>query len=319
MTLSSRRAWISSSVGALSAGATVLASRSSTLAAETRDDSSSPFKFCLNTSTISGQKLTLVQELELAARAGYDGVEPWLREIEAHVGSGGTLSDLGKRIADLGLKIPSAIGFAEWVVDDAGRRAKGIDQMKRDMEKVRAIGGTRIAAPPVGATDQDNLDLRAAADRYRVILEAGEELGVVPQVEVWGFSKSVSRLGEAAMVAIQANHPQACILPDVYHLYRGGSDFTGIKLLNGNAMHVFHMNDYPDMPARATITDADRIFPGAGIAPLTSLLRDLRSIGYQGHLSLELFNREYWKLDAGQVVGEGLKRMKAAVAAAMKA
>ena len=53
----------------------------------------------------------------------------------------------------------------------------------------------------------------------------------MPQVEVWGFSKPLSRLGEAAMVAIESGHPQACVLADVYHLYKGGSGLRGLRLL----------------------------------------------------------------------------------------
>lgn len=312
MNVVTRRDWLAAST-ALS-GAALLGFLGESQASSATAHAAEPFRFCLNTSTISGQKLTLVEELEIAAKAGYAAVEPWLRELDAHVESGKTLKDLGKKIADLGLAIPSAIGFAEWVVDDDAKRAKGVEQMKRDMEKVKAIGGTRIAAPPVGATDQTTLDLRKAAERYREILEIGANIGVVPQLEVWGFSKSISRLGEAAFVAIEANHADACILADVYHLYRGGSNFTGIKLLNGSSLHVFHMNDYPKHPPRSEINDSQRVFPGDGIAPLSALLGDLKTIGYNGYLSLELFNRDYWKLDAAEVAKEGIAKMKAAVA-----
>ena len=101
----------------------------------------------------------------------------------------------------------------------------------------------------------------------------GDHIGVVPQVEVWGFSKTLPRLGQAALVAIESGHPKACVLPDVYHLYKGGSDFTGLKLLNGAAVHVFHMNDYPADPPRESIGDSDRVYPGDGVAPLTDILR----------------------------------------------
>ncbi|NJM50068.1 MAG: peptidoglycan DD-metalloendopeptidase family protein, partial [Sphingomonadales bacterium] len=91
------------------------------------------------------------------------------------------------------------------------------------------------------------------------------KVGVVPQVEVWGFSKSLNRLGETALVAMESGHPKACLLPDVYHLYKGGSDFNSIKLLNGAALPVIHFNDYPKEPPRAEITDAHRIYPGDAI------------------------------------------------------
>ncbi|HAA63429.1 MAG TPA: xylose isomerase, partial [Planctomycetaceae bacterium] len=80
--------------------------------------SAPPFRFCLNTSTIRGQKLTLPQEIRLAGKVGYTGIEPWIREIDQYVRDGGSLKDLRKRITDAGLRVESAIGFAQWIVDD---------------------------------------------------------------------------------------------------------------------------------------------------------------------------------------------------------
>lgn len=306
-----RRQWLTQTPAAIALGVTALSSgtaRAGTLPPE------ASFSLCFNTSTIMGQKLPVTEQMTIAAKAGYAAVEPWIRDLDDHAKHGKSLADLGKQIKDLGLVIPSAIGFAEWAVDDDAKRAKGLEQMKRDMETVKAIGGMRIAAPPVGATDREGLDLRKVADRYRAILEIGDQIGVIPELEVWGFSKNLSRLGEAAMVAIDSRHPSACILADVYHLYRGGSDFSGVKLLNGNALPVFHMNDYPAMPPRSEITDAQRVFPGDGIAPIGQLLKDLQSIGFKGYLSLELFNRKYWEQDPLTVARIGHDKMKALVA-----
>lgn len=272
-----------------------------------------PFGYCLNTSTIQGQKLTIVREAELAAAAGFRGIEPWIRELDDYAKAGGSLDDLGKRFRDLGLSVESVIGFFDWAVDDDARRRQGFAEARRNMELVRRIGGTRLAAPPAGATDRGDIDQRRLAERYRALLELGDELNVTPQVEVWGPSKTLGTLGEAAHVAVSADHPKACILADVYHLYRGGSGFHGIKLLNKDALHVIHMNDYPADPPRSRITDADRVYPGDGVAPLKALFRDLRAIGFHGMLSIELFNRTYWQQDAPDVLRTALGKLKTLV------
>ena len=276
-----------------------------------------PFRFCLNTSTIRGQKLPQLQEIHLAGKVGYTGIEPWIRESDQYVRDGGSLKDLRKRITDAGLQVESAIGFAQWIVDDDKRRAAALEQAKRDMEKVRQLGGTRIAAPPAGATGQVDLDLFAAADRYRALLEVGRGIGVTPQAEVWGFSKSLSRLGETVFVAIESGHPDACVLPDIYHIYKGGSDFTGLDLLSGPSIHCFHVNDYPAEPPRATITDADRVYPGDGVAPVTMVLKHIAAKRHPVALSLELFNPTYWAQDAETVCRTGLRKMKEVVARAL--
>jgi sugar phosphate isomerase/epimerase len=315
-----RRQWLA---GTTAAGVGVGVGTSLTLAADSRADEPKPKRqaespsgsigFCLNTSTLRGQKLTITEEVQIASEVGYDAIEPWIRELDEFVKSGGSLEKLGQEIRARNLIIPSSIAFFEWAVDDDDRRRKALDEAKRNLEMVRAIGGLRLAAPPVGLTNTTGVDLLRVAERYRALLELGERFGVVPEVEVWGGSKTLHRLGEAALVAIESGHPGACILPDVYHLYKGGSTIQGLALLDGAAIHVFHMNDYPAAPPRATITDADRVYPGDGIAPLAELVRTLRAIGFRGYFSLELFNREYWQQDARTVARTGLEKMRAIV------
>jgi sugar phosphate isomerase/epimerase len=237
-------------------------------------------------------------------------------DLHGYVQGGGSVTDLRKRIADHGLVVASAIGFAEWIVDDDQRRAAGLETAKKDMSLIAAIGGTHIAAPPAGATKETNLNLHSAAERYRALLDLGDSLGVIPQIEVWGFSTTLSKLGETALVALESQHAKACMLLDIYHLHKGGSGFTCLPLLAGSALHCFHMNDYPADPPRQSIKDADRVYPGDGIAPLTQTLQGLFATGFRGTLSLELFNPEYWKQDAMLVARTGLEKMKESVAKA---
>jgi 2-keto-myo-inositol isomerase len=275
-----------------------------------------PFVLCLNTSTIRGQKLGLAKEIELAAKAGFAAMEPWVGEINDYVKAGGALKDLKKQFADNGIAVVDAIGFAPWLMGDEEVHKKGLEAMKRDMEMVAAIGGTHIAAPPMGATQLSNFDLNLAAERYRRILELGDQMGVTPMLEVWGHSKTLGTLAEGAFVAVAAKHPKACILTDVYHLYKGGSGYEGLRLIDGAALPVMHFNDYPAEPSREKIKDENRIYPGDGIAPISMILQTLKASGGTMALSLELFNKEYWKLDALEVLKTGVERMKAAVAKA---
>jgi sugar phosphate isomerase/epimerase len=275
-------------------------------------------RFCLNTSTLRGQNLSLEQEIEIASQCGYDGIEPWIREIESFRATGKPLEDLRKKISDSGLHVESAIGFAPWIVDDKTQREAGLEQLKRDMDLVARLGGTRIAAPPMGANQANapKIDLLTVADRYRAILEIGTSLGVIPQVEVWGSSKNLSRLGDAVFVAVESGHPAACILPDVYHIYKGGSSFEGLKLLSAAAIQCFHFNDYPAQPSRAELNDSFRVYPGDGIAPWERIIRILKENRFAGVISLELFNKEYWAQDPRQVAETGLKKIKAVFASA---
>jgi sugar phosphate isomerase/epimerase len=280
------------------------------------DGASRPFIYCLNTATIRGQKFGIVKEIEVASQAGYDAIEPWVDSLEAYVKGGGKLAELKERIHDSGLTVEDAIAFPQWIVADDARSAEGLEQAKRAMEMVVQIGGKRLAAPPAGATDLPKLDWKLAAQRYRALLEAGDQIGLVAQFELWGVSKNFNRLGECVGIAIETGHPKACVLADVFHLYKGGSEIKGMRLLGPSAIQVLHMNDFPDNPPREKIDDSYRIYAGDGVAPLTEILQTLHATGGQKVLSLEVFNRGYWAQDALTVAKTGLAKMKAVVAKA---
>lgn len=315
----SRRTFFASS--AVAASSTILPSSSFASAsspapgAVSQIAAAGQFRYCLNTSTIRGQTEDIVEQIDIASAAGYDAIEPWIRHIEKYVEGGGSLADLKKRINDAGLTVESAIGFAKWIVNDDAERQAGLETAKRDMNMLAEIGGKRIAAPPIGAhRNSDKLDPFVMAERYAELLKVGDQTGVVAQLEVWGFSDNLSRLGESVMVCVESGHPNACLLPDVYHIFKGGSPFTGLDLLADDAVHVFHMNDYPATPSREKMNDADRIYPGDGVAPLAEILNMISSPNRTMVLSLELFNKDYWKQDVNVVAKTGLEKMKAAVA-----
>jgi 2-keto-myo-inositol isomerase len=250
-------------------------------------------RFLLNTGTLLGYNLSIEEEIAVTAQAGYDGIEIWLMRLEKYLDEGKSLADLKKRIDDSGLTVENAIGFASWIVDDEVARSRGLEQMKRDMGRLAQIGCTRIAAPASGATGKRIDDLEACGKRYRAILELGEREGVTPLLELWGGSATLQKLPDVVAIAMLAVHPKASLLLDAYHLYKGGNDYVSLGQLNGRAMPVFHLNDYPAEPPRETIADKDRVFPGDGICPFDVLLPTLDAIGFDGVLSLELFNQDY--------------------------
>lgn len=135
----------------------------------------------------------------------------------------------------------------------------------------------------------------------------------MPQLEFWGAFKPFHHLGQILMVAAIANDPDARLLPDIYHLFRGGSGFDGLKLVSGDAVEIFHMNDFTANIPREEQADKDRVYPGDGVGPLVQVVKDLQNMGGDKVLSLELFNPEYWKQDPLQVAKTGLSKMKAIV------
>lgn len=264
------------------------------------------FRYCLNTSTVSKNPLDIVKYIDIAAEAGYDGIEIWIRDLKKYLDSGKKADDLKKYLADKNLTVENAIGFAPWLAD----KESGFRQMKAEMEMVAAIGGKRIAAPPSGVKGDKPLDLFMAGERYRELLQLGRETGVMPQLEFWGASDVLWHIGQALMIVSVAGDKDARMLPDVYHMFRGASSFDTLKMIDGSLIEIFHFNDYISSKPRKEQNDSHRVYPGDGAAPFKEIVSRLRLMGGEKVLSLELFNETYWKEDPLSVAATGLSKMK---------
>lgn len=268
----------------------------------------------LNMSTIMGHKLGFRKELETASKGGYRHVEIWMNSLQQFLQEGNKIADARSILKDTGIEVVNCIGFAEWIVDDEARRKKGLTQLAQEMELLAAIGCKRTAAPPMGAVQEPGLSLKRAAERYRTILELGDKTGVVPQLELWGFAQNLNRLADVSYVSIESGHPSARMLLDVYHLYKGQSAMQTLPMINPNGVEIFHLNDYTNSTRPADITDADRIYPGMGVAPIREQLQLLRHPSRPLIISVELFNKEYYKQDPLVVVQTALKQTQRLIA-----
>jgi 2-keto-myo-inositol isomerase len=282
-------------------------------ATKTKPAAKPAFTYCLNMATIRGHKLGFVKELETASKAGFHSVEIWIDSLQEYLNSGGTVKEAKKRIDGLGLKIENLISFNKWIVDDEQTRKEAIEQMREEMGMLAELECKRIAATGQGATDSTIPGLKTIAERYRGILELGDTFGVVPQIEMWGFQKNLSKVSEVLYIATESGHPSAKILMDVFHIYRGNTSLNTLHLMSPTAVDILHMNDYPANFPYQTITDADRIYPGDGVAPLKRILQTLWRDDQPLILSTELFNKMYYSQDALLVAKTSLAKMKMAV------
>lgn len=276
---------------------------------KTYQKGASPWPICFNTSSI--RPATLDKKIEVTVAAGYDGLEPWIEELEEYEKAGGNLQELGKRLGDLGLFVPNVIGLWGAIPADPAKWEESLAPTRNRMRMMAAIGSRHAACIPPGRPA--DVDRTWCARCYRDLVKIGrEEYGISVAFEFVGFMESIYRFGDAVGIAIDANIPDACLIMDTFHLYRGGSGFEGIRHVRGNFIADFHINDVAAEPAREEMGDKHRIYPGDGILPLASVFQQLKEIGYQGPLSVEMFNEEHYAQDP-QVVAETALRKTLAV------
>lgn len=265
----------------------------------------SPWPVCLDTSTIRPAS-SLKDKVRIAAKAGYDAIEPWDNELQKFEADGGNLKDLGKEIRDSGLFVPSVIGLWNALPPTKELWESSLIDTRNRMRMASDIGAQHIQTIPntVGV----NYNQKWVADRYRDLIEIGLNDYKINPALVFVKYFPVKTMGQAVGIAMDANHPHAMIIPDVYHMHISEGGFEGINFLRGEMIAIFQFNDAPASPALAQLNDAHRVYPGDGILPLTQIFKDLKGTGFKGCISLEMYNPEYWKEDLQEVAKTGLRK-----------
>lgn len=264
----------------------------------------SEFRFSLNSSTI--QPTPILDKIRIAAQAGYTGIELWHADIDQHLSRGGSLAEIRRAIDDQGLVVPTTIMLKGWCEPDGAGYEQGLSECRRRLEQAVAVGAPHaVAGPP-----QAGVDFRLAADRYARLLNLGISLGVRPSVEYLGFAQEVNSIAAALRIMQDSGHPEATIVLDPFHDFRGGGGHEEIAQLRPEQIAVCHFDDAPGSPPAGEQRDSDRVMPGEGVIRLDRFLSLLRGIGYKGFLSLELFRDDLWKQDPLDVARRGLAAMK---------
>lgn len=262
-----------------------------------------PFKTAINGSTFFPFDLDIKHQVHIAAEAGFDGVELWVKDIDAYLEHGGTLKDLKAYLSDTGLPVVNAIAFFKWADADQATREQAFAQAENEMRILAELGCPAVAAPPYG--DVAAVSLEDMAHQFARLTELAGSIGIEPYLEFWGRATRLSKLSEAMFIAMESGLPDVKILLDPFHMYTGGTDLNILQYVQGANIGIVHANDYPAVPGRAQITDRDRVFPGEGIAPSRQLARLLDRAGYRGYLSLELFIEDYGSASALEVAKRG--------------
>lgn len=269
-----------------------------------------PFPLCLNTSTI--RPTPLLEKVRIAGRVGYSAIELWNDEVTEHLEQGGTLRTLAQAIADAGLTVRSMIALHGWADAEEAAYPAVLEGCRRRMEQAAALGSPYIVASP----PRDQVNLGQAARRFADLARLGEEIGARPAMEFLGFVAGIKTMASAWAIAAASGVAGARIVADVFHMLRGGHSVDDLLMVAGDDLAIFHINDVPAAPRPTEQTDHDRVMIGDGTADLPRVLAHLRTIGYQGPLSLELFNRGLWARDPEEVARLGFDRLQAIVSGA---
>jgi 2-keto-myo-inositol isomerase len=259
----------------------------------------------------STMRADLREDIRAASEAGYDLIEFWAKKMIAYLSSH-TLEDVKGLLKKAKVK-PLAINSVEFITFNASwekiNTMNLIRRYAKIAETLKCPYVVLVPSPrPQGVSNQDVFTESVAV--LREISDKFKEVKVKFAFEFLGFEWcSVSTLEQDFEIVKAVNRSNVGMVLDTFHFYAGGSKMDSIKTVDKEKVFIFHINDAENRP-RDQLQDSHRLFPGQGIIPLREIIAALKSIGYDGPVSIEMFRPEYWRLPAEEVAQKGMEAIQ---------
>jgi 4-hydroxyphenylpyruvate dioxygenase len=239
---------------------------------------------------------SLTEKLTAASRAGFDGVEIFENDLLA---SRLAPEEVRQRCADLGLSIDlyQPMRDIEGLPDEESARA--LRRARHKFELMRRLGADTVlvcsSVHPL-AIDDDDL----AAHQLSQLADLAGEFGVRVAYEALAWGRHVSTYDHAWQIVERADHPALGTCLDSFHILSRASDPKGIEGIPGEKIFFLQLADAPLLAMDVLQWSRHyRCFPGQGGFDVAGLVGHVLRAGYDGPLSLEVFNDVFRQSDAG--------------------
>jgi 4-hydroxyphenylpyruvate dioxygenase len=244
-------------------------------------------KLAIATVCLSGD---LGEKLEAIAGAGFKGVEIFENDL---LGFGGSPSDIRKAVGDLGLEIVTFQPFRDFEGMPAGRRSRVFARAERKFDLMQELGcDLLLVCSNVSPESLGGID-RAAAD----LAELGERAkarGLKVGFEALAWGRHINDYRDAWEVVRRADHPSIGLVLDTFHTLSRKTDLKAMRAIPRDRIFLVQVADAPQLDMDLLQWSRHfRNFPGQGDFPLVDFMEALHTTGYDGLLSLEVFNDQF--------------------------
>ncbi|MEV0522739.1 TIM barrel protein [Streptomyces sp. NPDC050439] len=248
----------------------------------------------------------LSEKLTAIATAGFDGVEIFENDL---LGAPLSPEDVRLRCADLGLGIDLYQPFRDFEAVPADVLARNLRRAERKFEVMERLGADLLlvcssVAPE--SVDDDAL----AAEQLRLLADRAAAHGIRIAYEALAWGRHVSTYDHAWRIVEQADHPALGTCLDSFHILSRGSDPKGIADIPGEKIFFLQLADAPLMAMDVLQWSRHyRCFPGQGGFDVAALVSAAVRAGYQGPLSLEVFNDVFRQAGAASTAVDALRSL----------
>jgi len=233
---------------------------------------------------------TLMEKLTAIAAAGFDGIEIFENDLMYF---DGPAAEVRRIAADLGLRILLFQPFRDFEAAPRARMAKNLDRAESKFDVMEQLGADLMLVCSNIAPDAIDDDSVAAAD-LRALGERAARRGFRIGYEALAWGRHVNKFGRAWKLVQAADHPAVGLVVDSFHTFAIDDDDAPIASIPGDRIFFTQLADAPLMRLDPLSWSRHfRCFPGQGAFPVTRFMRNVLASGYNGPISLEIFNDEF--------------------------
>ena len=255
-----------------------------------------------STATVSiagdlGEKLTAI------AKAGFDGIEIFEQDF---ISFDLSPTDVRKMVADHGLEITLFQPFRDFEgLPEGPLRQRAFSRARHKFDLMCELGTDLMlicsSVHPAGLGGIDR-----CADDFRELGEIANSYGVRVGYEALAWGRFINDHRDAWEVVRRADHENVGLILDSFHTLGRKLDPDSIRTIPGDRIFFVQLADAPAIEMDLLYWSRHfRNMPGEGDLNLLGFMDALYATGYDGPLSLEIFNDEFRRGDAEMVARDG--------------
>lgn len=249
---------------------------------------------------------TLSEKLHACAAAGFDGVEIFENDLVVSPSSPSEISALAD---DLGLKIDLYQPFRDFEGVTADQLKQNLKRAAAKFKLMNDLGSDMIlVCSNVATASIPDDDL--AANQLGLLAELAADHGIRVAYEALAWGRYVSDFEHAQRIIELADHPSLGACLDSFHILSRGWDPEPIEQLPAEKIFFCQLADATRLNMDVVSWSRHyRVFPGEGGWDLPGFMTHLVRSGYNGTVSLEIFNDVFRQSPSERTAIDGMRSL----------
>lgn len=244
-------------------------------------------KLSIATVSLSGG---LDDKLNAIAAAGFKGVEIFENDL---LSFNGTASDVRRKVEDLGLEIIAFQPFRDFEGMPPELRERTFARAERKFDLMQELGADFLLVCS-NVSPQSLGGIERAATDFHDLGERAAKRGLKVGFEALAWGRHINDYRDSWEVVRRADHPAIGLVLDSFHIFARRTDLKPMRSIPRDRIFLVQIADAPllDMDPLSWSRHF-RNFPGQGDLPLVDFMEALQATGFDGALSLEIFNDQF--------------------------